>query len=94
MKQILIKGSKWLLDELSEESRQKDLINALAFGNHKGALAKLELLWHLISKDVKYGYSLPIPLSCVKSIPGLLMAPMNIMTQNTINEIGQIIPKD
>jgi hypothetical protein len=53
MKQILIEGSKWLLDKLSEKSRQKDLINALAFGNHKGASAKLELLWHLISKDVK-----------------------------------------
>jgi hypothetical protein len=94
MKQILIEGSKWSLDELSKESRQKDLINALAFGNHKGASAKPELLRHLISKDVKYGYSLPIPLSCVKSIPGLLMAPMNIMVQNTINKIGQIIPKD
>ncbi len=94
MKQILIKGNKWLLEKLSKESRQKDLINALAFGNHKGALAKPELLQHLISKDVKYGYSLPIPLSCVKSIPGLLMAPMNIMMQNTINKIGQIIPKD
>jgi hypothetical protein len=54
MKQILIKGSKCLLDELSEESWQKDLINALAFGNHKGASSKPELLWHLISKDVKY----------------------------------------
>ncbi len=94
MKQILTKGSKWSLDELSNESQQKNLISALAFGNHKGASAKPELLWHLISKDVKYGYSLPIPLSCVKSIPDLLMAPMNIMAQNTINEIGQIIPKD
>ncbi len=94
MKQILIKGSKWLLDELSEESQQKDVINAHAFGNHKGASAKPELLWLLISKDEKYGYSLPIPLSCVKSIPGLLMAPMNIMTQNTINKNGQNIPKD
>jgi hypothetical protein len=94
MKQILINGSKWLLDKLSKESWQKDLINALAFGNHKGASAKPELLRLLISKDVKYGYSLPIPLSCIKSIPGLLMAPMNIMTQNTVNKIGQIIPKD
>ncbi len=94
MKQILIEESKWLLDKLSKESRQKDLIDALAFGNHKGASAKPELFRHLISKNTKYGYSLPIPLSCVKSIPGLLMAPMNIMTQNTINKIGQIIPKD
>jgi hypothetical protein len=94
MKQILIQGSKWSLDKLSKESWQKDLINALTFGNHKGASAKPELLRHSISKYVKYGYSLPIPLSCIKSIPGLLMAPMNIIAQNTINEIGQITPKD
>ncbi len=30
----------------------------------------------------------------VKLISGLKMAPMNIMAQNTIDEFGQVIPKD
>ncbi len=57
-------------------------------------MAKPELPLKLISKDVKYGYSVPIPLDSVKLIPGLEMAPMNIMAQNTINEFGQVSPKD
>jgi len=43
---------------------------------------------------VKYGYSLPIPLDSVRLIPGICMAPMNIMAQNTIDEFGRIVPKD
>jgi hypothetical protein len=66
----------------------------LTFGNHNGASAKSELLKKLIGKDVKYGYSIPILLDSTKLIPGLKMAPMNIMTQYTINKLGQVIPKD
>ncbi len=51
-------------------------------------------LLKLIGKDVKYGYSVPIPLESIKLIPGLEMAPMNIMAQNTIDELGRIVPND
>ena len=94
MKTFLDKGSKWPLDALNESKRIQDLEDALAFGNHKGALQKPDLLEKLIIKDVKYGYSMPIPLSSIHSIPGLVMAPMNIMAQNTIDELGRIVPKD
>jgi hypothetical protein len=71
------------------------LQEALIFGNHKGASSKPDLLLKkLISKDVKYGYSLPIPLESETQIKGLEMAPMNIMAQNTINKFGRIVPKD
>ena len=94
MKDFLNDGSKWPLDEINKEERGNDLNEALTFGNHKGTLAKPELLLKLIGKDVKYGYSIPIPLNSMKLIPGIEMAPMNIMTQNMINEFGQVIPKD
>jgi hypothetical protein len=94
MEAILKNGSKWPLEELSEESRTSDLRDALAFGNHKGASKKPDLLLKLIGKDVKYGYSVPIPLESVTRIPGLEMAPMNIMAQNTIDEFGRVISKD
>jgi len=94
MEDILKNGSKWPLEEISEEDRVSDLQEALIFGNHKGALSNPDLLKKLISKDVKYGYSLPIPLESVMQIKRLEMAPMNIMTQNTINEFGRVIPKD
>ena len=94
MESILINGSKWSYEEISKEHRVRDLDDAFTFGNHKGATAKSDLLKKLINKDVIHGYILPIPLSSVKSIPELVMAPMNITAQNTINEHGQIILKD
>ncbi len=86
MEAFLSEGSKWQLVKINESERQKDLEDALTFGNHKGALQKPIPLKKLIAKDVKYGSSLPVPLSSVRLIPGLVMAPMNIMGQNTINK--------
>ena len=94
LKSLLTVGSKWPLDELSVEMRRSDLAEALAFGNHKGASSQPELLRQLIEKDITHGFGLVIPLSAVNCIPGALLAPMKIMKQNTINELGQIIPKD
>ncbi len=53
MEAILTHGSRWPLEELCEKDRQKDLEDALTFGNHKGASAKPDLLRNLIGKDVK-----------------------------------------
>ncbi len=94
MEDFLTHGSKWPLVKISEKEQVNNLNNALTFGNHKGASAKPKLLLKLISKDVEYGYSVPIPLDSIKLIPCLEMAPMNIMAQNTINEFGGVIPKD
>ncbi len=94
MEAFLLEGSKRPLAEISKHEQQQDLVNALTFGNHKGALQKPVILKKLIAKDVKYGYSLPAPLSSIQSIPGLVMALMNIMEQNTIDEFGRIIQKD
>ena len=66
----------------------------MEFGNHKGASSKLDLLHKLVDKDVAHGYCLPLPLEKIESLPGVLMAPMNIMEQNTIDETGKIVPKD
>jgi hypothetical protein len=38
---------------LSKEEQQNDIKDALAFGNHKGAWQKPELLKKLIGKDLK-----------------------------------------
>ena len=94
MKKILSEGLEWFMDNLDPESRLLDLEDAIAFVNHKGATKNEDLLKKLVEKDVKYGYGLVLPLDKIKLIPGVLMAPMNIMNQNTINETGQIIGKD
>jgi hypothetical protein len=94
MEDILKNGSKWPLEEISKEDQASDLQEALIFGNHKGASSKPDLLKKLISKDVKCGYSLPIPLESVMQIKWLEMAPINIMAQNTIDKFGRVVPKD
>ncbi len=90
---IITNGSRWPLDELADEARSIDLQDALTFRNHKGASAHPKLLRKLVEKDVNFGFGLVIPLSTVNNIPGALIAPMNIMEQNTIDEHGTIIPK-
>ena len=42
-----------MLAELSEEEQRNNIEDALAFGNHKGALQKPELLKKLVGKNVK-----------------------------------------
>ncbi len=87
-------GSVWQYMELDKNLRKKDLQDALILGNYKGASAKPEALLKLISKDVKYGYNIPILILCVTSIPVLCMAPMNIMAQNMMDELGRIVPNN
>ena len=66
----------------------------MAFGNHKGAESNPELLIDLVEKDVTHGYGLVLPLDKLRRIPGALLAPMNVMKQNTIDEFGRIVEKD
>ena len=40
------------------------------------------------------GFGLPLPIHAIHQIPGALMAPMNIIRQNTIDETGRVVEKD
>jgi hypothetical protein len=88
MEAFLLEGIKWWLVEISKNERQQDLVDTLTFRNHKGALQKTVILKKLITKNVKYGYSLPVSISSAQSIPGLVMAPMNIIAQDKIDKFG------
>ena len=94
MKKILNEGSDWPMEKLSDEETASDLKEALAFGNHKGAIKNQQLLRKLVEKDIVHGYGLVLPLEKITEIPGVLVAPMNIMNQNTIDENGKIVGKD
>ena len=94
MRSILENGSTWPLEYLPAANKKRDLVEALAFGNHKGAKANPKLLRKLVEKDVLFGYGLVLPLESLRAIPGALLAPMNTMKQNTIDEHGRIIEKD
>ena len=82
------------MEELDENLRQQDLEEALTFGNHKGAQKHPMRLRELVEKDVTHGYGLPLPLHHIRTLPGVVLAPMNIALQNTIDEHGRIIDKE
>ena len=48
----------------------------------------------LVTNDVIRGFSLPLPLDKIAQIMGVLLAPLNIQAQNTINKCGKIISKN
>lgn len=92
-KTLLTHGSDWPLTPITKQEREADLEEALAFGNHKEAVKNSPLLKSLIADDVTQGFALPLPLDKLQRIKGVLLAPLNIASQDTINEFGQIIPK-
>jgi hypothetical protein len=94
MSWTLTTGSEWPLKPLNKEHWQEDVNKALAFGNHKGASLQPKVLQQLVLKDVHFGYCLPLPLVKARKIPSILLAPMNIQKQNSINKLGPIVEKD
>jgi hypothetical protein len=94
MMTLLTDSLTWPLSPIDKHDRLLDIDDALAFGNHKGANQQPELLQELINADVTRGFALPLPLYKIKKIPGVLLAPLNIQLQKTINERGEIIPKN
>ena len=76
---------------LMKMTEKKDVEEALLFGIHKGTVKQQDLL---VTDDVIRGFALPLPLDKIAQIPGVLLAPLNIKAQNTINEHGEIIPKN
>ena len=92
-KSLLTNGSSWPLQELSEDERKRDVEEALEFGNHKQEEMNPDLLTSLIVDDVTHGFALPLPLEKISRIRGVLIAPLNIASQDTIDEQGNSIPK-
>jgi hypothetical protein len=89
---LLNEGSDWPLEDISEEDRVQDVLEAMSFGNHKGASSEPDLLSSLVRNDVIHGFALPLPLEKMHTIPGILFAPLNIQEQNTIDSTGRIVP--
>jgi hypothetical protein len=94
IKRLLTHGSHFSAVPLSTDDCRKQVSVALQYGNHKGALKAPDKLHGLLEEDVTHGFNLPLPLPMAHLIPGILVSPMNIATQNTIDYLGNIVPKD
>ncbi len=87
-------GVSFPLKPIPETERRADLAAILARGNHKGAITHYQKLKSVLQDEVARGWQLIIPKHAVTNIPQAVIAPLNIVEQDTINEQGEIIPKN
>ena len=92
MRSVLSHRSRWPLQPLNEQDWIKNVKVALKFGNHKGLVQQQDLLKKLVADNIVHGFVLPLPLDKIASITAVLLAPLNIQAQNTINKRSKIIP--
>jgi hypothetical protein len=90
----LKEGASFPLKPLAESDRVSDLNNAILRGNHKSAKQNMEAVQHLLHKEVVRGWQLPLPPDKLNLLPGAIVAPLGLAAQNTINERGEIVPKN
>ena len=91
MKQIISEGVSYPLTEITEEERVGDLDHMMRRGNHKSARTPHENVTTLkenYAKEVRNGWMMPLPASCLKKLQGASVIPVGVHTQYTIDDDG------
>jgi hypothetical protein len=86
----LLVGAKMPLEKLAEKSRVELLEKALEYGNHKSATSNAGVLVKMLKKEV---WHLPLPIHRLREIPKLVVGPISLVLQSTIDEEGKVVPK-
>ena len=93
MKSTLLVGAEMPLEPLAEADRKTILAAALEYGNHKSALNEIPAIMSILDKEVRKGWQLPLPVGKLHKIPGVVVGPMGLVSQWTIDEQGNTVPK-
>jgi hypothetical protein len=86
-------GAEMPLQQLAEDQRRADLSAAIAYGNHKSAKSNGEIALATLQDEVTRGWQLPLPVPSLDSIPGVVVSPVGMTDQRTIDENGRIVQK-
>jgi hypothetical protein len=78
---------------IAETDRLQDLRLMLARGNHKSALDNIDKVTSMLQDEVHHMWQLPLPPRAALELPGAVIAPVGLADQLTINEHGEIVPK-
>ena len=89
----LTTGSSWKMMQMDEQTRNKDLEEAISRGNHKSADKNAKYLSDALEKEIKKGWELILPLKDAYEIPGLTISPMGVAEQLGVSETGTFVPK-
>ena len=79
------------LAPLSETDQTTLIATALTYGNHKSATKNAAELLAMLKKEVSKGWHLPLPINRLDEIPGLVLGPLGLVEQTTIDEEGNNI---
>ena len=93
LKNLLQNGSNWSLEKTSEELLKDDLDFAIKRGNHKSAELHADTLSIALSKEIKKGWELILPIEKVMEIPNLILSPMGVVEQMGVTEDGSFALK-
>ena len=93
VRQYLTQGTECSMTPIAETDCLQDLQLMLARGNHKSALDDIKQVTSMLKDEVHHMWQLPLPPRAVLELPGAVLAPVGLAHQLTINERGEIIPK-
>ena len=82
------------MEPIEEEPRLQDLLEAIEFGNHKSATKDGPKLLPIFGKEVEKGWQLTLPISAFQHLPGAVVGPVGIVSQDSIDAFGHRLPKD
>ena len=89
LEKLLESGMPYIFkSELDGATKLNELQTILSRGNHKSARDVPEVVDKLLAKDVTHGFTIPIPIDIVPSIPGAAVQPLGIAQQWTMTEEG------
>ena len=60
LSQQLAKEASYLLEDVNEEQLERDVLEVIAFGNHKEAAENTNLFRNMMEEDVTHGFLLII----------------------------------
>ena len=90
----LVNGVDFYTKELRDEVRLADLRAAFIRGNHKSAKTKNCVLEKFMSKEIKKGWNIILPVDTYGKIPGLVLNPMGVATHTGVTKDGTFEEKD
>ncbi len=86
MRSTLMVGASLESIPLSEPDRLKLLDEALLYGNHKSAMLNGPMLMKMLDKEAEKGWHIPLPVNSLTRIPGVIVAPLGLVEQSSIDE--------
>ncbi len=90
---LLEHGALFPLLPVDPNDRHQDLLYHKNRGNHKSVDKYSDKLEDMILDEITRGFALPLPIEILHLIPNASLAPLGCQLQETINEIGEKIPK-